>query len=138
MSAEIIHKAVVAQFISEMFGEFSDDRVMALLAHDFHAHAWASHGIGDGPEHIRQLLTLLRATFRDPRVTVQDLLAQGDRVAARYLFEAYYVGEVRGVDLSGERIRLPGMLIARMRGQKIAECWWEEDRLTMLSQVRAA
>jgi predicted ester cyclase len=138
MSAEIIHKAVVTQFISEVFGEFSGEHMPALLTEDFHAHAWASHGIPDGSQHIRQVLTLLRATFRNPRVTIQDLLAQGDRVAARYLFEAGYVGEVGGVDVTGKRIRLPGMLIARMRGEKIAECWWEEDRLTMLAQVRAA
>jgi predicted ester cyclase len=138
MSAEIINKAVVTQFITEIFGEFSGERVPALLTDDFRAHAWASHGIADGSQHLRQILTLLRATFRNPRVTVQDLLAQGDRVAARYLFEADYVGEVGGVDVTGKRIRLPGMLIARMRREKIAECWWEEDRLTMLAQVRAA
>ncbi len=59
-------------------------------------------------------------------------------MAARYLFEAEYVGEVGGVDVTGQHIRLPGMLIARLRGEKIAECWWEEDRLAMLAQVRAA
>jgi hypothetical protein len=138
MSAEIIHKAVVTQFISEVFGDFSGEHVQALLTDDFRAHAWGSHGIPDGSHHIQEILTLLRATFRDPRVTVFDLLAQEDRVAARYLFEAEYVGEVRGVDVTGKRIRLPGMLIARVCDQKIAECWWEEDRLTMLAQVRAA
>ena len=73
MSAELINKAAVTQFITEVFGRFSGERVPALL----------------------------RATFRDP-------------------------------------IRLPGMLIARVRGEKIAECWWEEDRLAMLAQFRAA
>ena len=138
MSAEIIHKAVVTQFISEVFGDFNGEHVQALLTEDFHSHAWGSHGIPDGPHHIHHIVMLLCATFRHPRVTVLDLLAQDDKVAARYLFEAEYVGEVRGVDVAGKRIRLPGMLIARLRDQKIAECWWEEDRLTMLAQVRAA
>ena len=138
MSAELINKAVVTQFITEVFGRFSGEQVPALVTEDFRAHAWASRGIPDGTQHIHQVLTLLRATFRDPSVMVLDLLAQGDRVAARYLFEAEYVGEVGGVDVTGQHIRLPGMLIARLRGERIAECWWEEDRLAMLAQVRAA
>jgi predicted ester cyclase len=138
MSAEIINKAVVTQFVSELFGEFSGEHMPALLTGSFHAHAWASHGIADGSQHIQQILTLLRTTFRNPRVTILDLLAQGDKVAARYLFEAEDVGEVGGVDVTGKHVQLPGMLIARMRGEKIDECWWEEDRLTMLAQVRAA
>src|SRR5215218_8821683 len=80
MSAELINKAVVTQFITEVFGRFSGEHVPALVTGDFCAHAWASRGIADGTQHISQVLTLLRATFRDPSVSVLDLLAQGDRV----------------------------------------------------------
>lgn len=138
MSAELINKAVVTQFINDLFGQFSGDHVDALVTEDFLAHAWAAHKVPDGTQHLRQVITLLGATFRDPQVRVLDLLAQGDKVAARYLFEAEYVGEVAGVNVTGQRIQLPGMLIARMRGHKIAECWWEEDRLALLAQIRAA
>ena len=138
MSAELINKAVVTQFITEVFGRFSGEQVPALVTEDFCAHARASRGIPDGTQHIQQVLALLRATFRDPKVMVLDLLAQDDRVAARYLFEAEYVGEVGGVSVAGQHVRLPGMLIARLRGEKIAECWWEEDRLPTLAQDRAA
>lgn len=138
MSAELINKAVVTQFITDLFGQFSGDAVDALVTEDFLPHAWASHVIPDGTQHLRQVITLLGATFRNPSVRVLDLLAQGDKVAARYLFEAEYVGEVAGVNVTGQRIEIPGMLIARMRGGKIAECWWEEDRLSIIAQVRAA
>ena len=138
MSAELINKAVVTQFITELFGRFSGEHVSSLVTADFRAHAWASRGIPDGTRHVELVLTLLRSTFRQPRVIVQDLLAQGDRVAARYLFQAEYVGEVGGADVSGKCIQVPGMMIARMQGERIAECWWEEDRLAMLAQVRAA
>ena len=123
MSAQLINKAVVTQFITDLFGRSSGEHVSSLVTEDFQSHA--------SP-------TLLRATFRQPRVIVQDLLAQGDRVAARYLFQAEYVGEVDGVDVSGQPIEVPGMMIARMRGERIAECWWEEDRLAVLAQLRAA
>jgi hypothetical protein len=138
MSAELIGKAVVAQFISEVFGELSDEHVHSLVTEDFRAHAWSSRTVADGTPHIEQVLSLLRSTFRNPRVRVLDLLAQGDRVAARYLFEADYVGEVWDEAARGRRIRLPGMLLARLRGERIEECWWEEDRLAMLAQLRAA
>jgi len=138
MSAELINKSIVTQFITELFGRFSGEHVPSLVTEDFRAHAWASRGNPDGTRHVDQLLTLLRATFRDPSVRVLDLLAQGDRVAARYQFEAEYIGEVGGVEVTGRQIRLPGMMIARMHGERIAECWWEEDRLAMLAQVRAA
>ena len=138
MSASLINKAVVTQFITEIFGRFSGEHVSSLVTEDFRAHAWASRGSPDGKRHVEHAATLLRATFRQPRVIVQDLLAQGDRVAARYLFQAEYLGEVDGVPAAGRRVELPGMMIARMRGERIAECWWEEDRLAMLAQLRAA
>ena len=138
MSASLIRKAVVTQFITELLGRFSGEHLPSLVTEDFRAHAWASRANPEAARHVEQVLTMLRSTFRHPRVVVQDLLAQGDRVAARYLFQAEYVGEVDGVDVSGQRIELPGMMIARLRGERIAECWWEEDRLAMLAQVRAA
>lgn len=138
MSTTIINKAVVAQFIDELFGKFSSDDMRALITEDFHGHTWGSRTRREGARNLYQLLNMLRNTFTNPEVTVLEMAAQDKRVAARYLFRAEYAGEVGGVDVKGHIVSLYGVLIARMEGEKIAECWLEEDRLGLLRQLREA
>ena len=134
----IISKAVVAQFINELFGELSSDNMHALITEDFHVHAWGSRTRREGARNLYQLLNMLRNTFTNPEVTVLEMTAQEDRVATRYIFRAEYVGEVGGVDVKGHVVSLHGVLLARMNGEKIAECWLEDDRLGLLRQLREA
>ena len=138
MSTDVINKAVVTQFIAEVFESFSAEHLPFLLTQDFRVHDRASHGVPQGPRQIQPILGVLTATYRDARVSVQDLIAEGDMVVARYLFEAEHIGQARRGNAPGRRVRMPGILIARMRNQKLAECWWEEDRLGMLQQIHAA
>lgn len=137
MSTDLIHKAVVSQFISETFERFSGEHLHHLLTEDFHAHPWAGAGIPDGPGGMARVAAFLGEKFSNARVVVHDLLAEGDRVVARYTFEADHTGELAGTAPTGRRIRLPGILIARLRDGKIAEYWREEDQLGMLAQIGA-
>jgi predicted ester cyclase len=134
----IINKAVVAQFINELFGELSSDNMHALITEDFHVHAWGSRTRREGARNLHYLLSTLRNTFANPEVTILEMTAQDDRVASRYLFRARYVNEVGGVDVKGHIVSLHGVLLARLDGEKITECWLEDDRLGMLRHLREA
>lgn len=135
MSTTLIHKAVVSQFITEAFERFDEEYLPFLLSEDFVAHPWATLDLPRGPEGMIQVVRRLRTLFAHPQVTVGDLVAEGDRVVARYRFEADYVAELAGVPAGGRRVRMDGILIARMDGGKIAEYWREEDQLGMLRQL---
>jgi hypothetical protein len=133
MSTELIHKAVVAQFIHEVFQELSEEHLSGLVTERFEAHSF--YGVPDDAVGVHHLVAGLRQHFRNPWVRVLELSAHQDKVMAHYLFEA---------DLAGEdaarlgRVRVRRILIARMEGQRVAECWQEEDLLGILAEAAEA
>lgn len=135
MSATLLNKAVVAQFLAEVFENFRGQYLDHLVTPDLRAHPLAALGLPDGPEGVRRLLPALRAAFANPKVSVPDMVAEGDRVVARYVFEADHAGELMGVPATGRRVRIPGILVARLREGKVAEYWREEDQWGLLQQI---
>jgi len=138
MSTTLIQKAIVSQFITEAFERFEVEYLPYLISRDFVAHPWEALGLPRGPEGMGQVVRRMRTLFSKAQVTVGDIVAEGDRVVARYLFEADYVGELAGVPATGRRVRTSAILIARMEGGKIAEVWREQDQLGMMRQLGMA
>jgi steroid delta-isomerase-like uncharacterized protein len=90
-----------------------------------------------GPAAIRQGLSALRAAFPDVAYTVEDQVAEGDRVASRYRGEGTHRGEWRGVPATGRRFSYTGILIHRFEGGRIAEFWGQADNVGLLQQLGA-
>jgi steroid delta-isomerase-like uncharacterized protein len=86
---------------------------------------------------IRQGLASLRATFPDVVYTVEEQIAEGDRVASRYRGEGTHLGEWRGVLATGRRFSYTGILIHRFEGGQIAEFWGQSDAVGLLEQLGA-
>src|SRR5436309_1792146 len=76
---------------------------------------------------IRQGFSSLRAGFPDVGYTVEDQIAEGDKVASRYRGEGTHLGEWRGVPATGRRFSYTGILIHRFEDGKIAEFWGQSD-----------
>ena len=132
------HRAIVERFCEEAFEEFNDAAANELVTDDFHSHPWSALGIPDGPEGMKQFLAFMRSAFSNARVSVEDVISEGDKVAARYVFEADHTGELLGIGATGKRVRLPGIFIARVENGKLAEYWREEDQLGLMQQLGAA
>jgi len=128
MSTQLLNKAVVAQFIAEACESFDGQHLHHLLADDFQAHLWASLGAAVGVEGMRELISATGAAYSAARVRVHDLISEGEKVVARYVFEA---------DRAGKRIRTHGILIARLREGRISELWREEDGLETILRLGA-
>ena len=79
----------------------------------------------------------LRAAFPDLHFTVEDEIAEGDKVCVRYRFEGTHAGAFRGVPPTRKRIAYSGILIYRILNNKIAEQWTEVDLLGFLEQLGA-
>jgi predicted ester cyclase len=80
-------------------------------------------------------LTALRGAFPDLRFTLEDLVAEGDRVAARYYWEGTQEGEFMGYRPTGQAVRVGGMDFYRLRDGKIVEHWDRVDELGLLRQL---
>ena len=90
-----------------------------------------------GREAIKQGLALLRAGFPDVVYTVEDQIAEGDKVVSRYRGEGTHLGQWRGVPATGRRFSYTGVLILRFEGGQIAEFWGQSDSLGLMQQLGA-
>ena len=78
---------------------------------------------------------MYRQAFPDFRFTVEDQLAEGDRVATRWTWQGTHSGEFMGAAPTGKEVKLTGMTIHRLRNGKIQEGWFNWDFLGELRQI---
>jgi len=86
-------------------------------------------------EDFKQWLTALSAAFPDLHFTIDDILAEEDKVAYRYTFRAIHSGSWRGVAPTGKPITVTATSIAHISGGKIAELWSNTDALGLVQQL---
>ena len=90
-----------------------------------------------GREGMRQWLAAARTAFPDLHGTVEDVIAEGDRVAARVTWEGTHGGEFVGVPATGRRVSFAAYHHVRFSEDGAAEWWGTADLLGVLEQLRA-
>ena len=73
----------------------------------------------------------------DLHVTIEDLIAEGDKVAKRWTARGTHTGPLPGIAASGKAVTFSGTTIYRMEDGRVAECWWSKDMLGLLQQLGA-
>ena len=104
-----------------------------LIAPDFVLHD-ASTTI-QGLEAYQQFLSMYYTAFPDLHFTVEDLIAEGDRVVARYTASGTQQGALMGIPPTGKQSTVTGILINRVVNDKTVEEWLNFDALGMLQQL---
>jgi len=96
-----------------------------------------SPAFGDlnGPEGVRLLFESTFAAFPDLCFTVEDIIAEGNTVAARYVVTGTHRGELMGVPPTNNQVIWTAMDISRFEDGKIVETWHEANVLGMLQQI---
>jgi predicted ester cyclase len=88
-------------------------------------------------EAAKQEAADFRQGFPDVISTVEDLIAEGDKVVARWRSRATHQGEYMGIAPSGKEVQFSGISIYRIEGNKIAQSWTVEDELGLMRQIGA-
>jgi len=88
-------------------------------------------------EAARQEAADFRQGFPDVVSTIEDLIAEGEKVAARWRARATHRGEYVGVPPTGREVEFTGISVYRIEGGKIAQSWTVEDELGLLRQIGA-
>jgi predicted ester cyclase len=128
-------KAVVQRF-NELFGESwrTGDVVILdeVLAPDF-----VYHSPGAPPDlgGFKQSLLMLSAGLHDLRYSVEDLFAEGDKVADRLTWQATHQGELMDIPPTGNTVMGTEIHISRIADGKIVERWGQGDNLGMMRQL---
>ena len=91
-----------------------------------------------GREGLRQHVAMIRRGLPDTQVTVEDMVADGDKVAVRTTARGTHMGEFMGVSPTGKQITISGMDITRFAEGKIVEHWGLVDAMAMMQQLGLA
>jgi steroid delta-isomerase-like uncharacterized protein len=92
-------------------------------------------GAPGGIEGVRQTIAMFLSAFPDLHLTVEDLIAEGDRVVARWTLRGTHQGASLGMPPTGKQFTMPGISVVRLDGGKSAEQWVVHDQLGMLQQL---
>jgi steroid delta-isomerase-like uncharacterized protein len=86
-------------------------------------------------ESYKGLVAAIRTAFPDFHVTTEDLIAEGDKVAVRWIITATHQGELAGIPATDIEATWTGMTIWRFADGKLVEGWWTNDMLGLLIQL---
>jgi steroid delta-isomerase-like uncharacterized protein len=131
MSAE--NKALVRRWFEEVWNHGRADAITKMLA----ANA-VVHGLGPdmkGPEAFKPFHAAYRDAFPDVKITLEDMVAEEDKVAFRWTAVGTHRGHGLGFAATGKQARFGGMGIIRVENGKLVEGWNTFDQLGMMQQL---
>ena len=128
------NKTIIRTYVETIWNRQQIDRADELVAPDFLDHA-ALPGQTPGLAGAKQKWAMYQTGIPDLHVTIDDLVAEGDKVAARRSYEGTHRGELLGIPASGKRVQIGGISIFRVAEGKITEHWEQIDGLALMQQL---
>jgi steroid delta-isomerase-like uncharacterized protein len=93
---------------------------------------------GRGPEGMRQVMGMFYTAFPDMNVTIEDMVAEGDKVASRGYFSGTHNGDFMGIPATGKTVKVTYSDVWRLKDGKAVENWVQLDMLGMMQQLGVA
>ena len=129
------NKALVRRFIEEGWNQRNSGVFDELLAPDYISHT--PDGDFQGLEGYKQLYNAYVTAFPDCHFTVDDLVAEGDKVSMSYTFTGTHDGQLQDVAPTGKRVTVSGVFVGRIVGGKAVEDRTVWDTLGLMRQIGA-
>jgi steroid delta-isomerase-like uncharacterized protein len=131
------NKALVRRYLGDAFAEVQRGNLAAtdeLLASDATFYdPGAPPSVGR--EAQRQRSTVLVSAFPTAHFTIEEMVAEGDKVAVRWTFNGTHEGPFMGLPPTGKNVTMTGITIYRIVNGKIQEAWSNFDQLGVLQQL---
>jgi predicted ester cyclase len=127
---------IVRAYTQRVFNEHSPDRTSEYLAPEVKWHGGVLGSV-DGIANVTQLLRGFIGALPDLKASEQDVVADGDKVAVRFVVEATHKGNLFGIAPTGRRVRWDAVDVYRLTDGMIVEEWAADDVTAILQQVGA-
>jgi steroid delta-isomerase-like uncharacterized protein len=132
------NKRISRRVAEEAFSQGRLEVLDELVAEDFVNHDPAvPPELPSGREGLKELVRFYRSAFPDTRLTIEDQIAEGDRVVTRYTARGTHQGDFAGIPPTGKQATVTGITIDRIEGGKLVESWNSFDQLGLLQQLGA-
>jgi len=132
------NKALVRRWFKEVWNEGREATIDELFAE-----SGIAYGLGEGeaevrgPAQMKPFVRNLRNSFPDLQISIQDIVAEEDKVVVRVLLEGTHSGLGLGVPASGRGVRVAGIVVIRVSKGQLVEGWNSWDQLGLLRQIGA-
>jgi steroid delta-isomerase-like uncharacterized protein len=131
------NKAVIRRLFEEVWNKGNFALIDEIVAPNFTNHDPATPDFGRGPEAYQQLATCYRTAFPNLQFTLEEIVAEGDKVAVRYTSRGTHQSELSGIAATGKQVKVTGTFISRLADGKVEESWVNWDALGLLQQLGA-
>lgn len=137
MSTET-NKAVCRRMLDQLYNQHRPDLVPDFFTEDVVVHVGRpSREVPIGIEGFKERVTMALTAFPDIQITVDDEIAEGDKVAYRWTVTGTHQGEFGDIPPTGKAVTRAGVAIYRLVNGKIAENWLFADDLDFMQQLGA-
>lgn len=132
------NKAIVRRLYEEVWNKRRVELVDELMSpsHALHLNHLPDSGIG--PEAYRREVARFVTGFPDLRLTVEDMVAENDKVAVSWTISGTHKGEFRGISPTGKKVSIEGITINHIADGKIMDSYINWDALSLLQQFGVA
>jgi steroid delta-isomerase-like uncharacterized protein len=136
-SVEEKNTAAVKRFYDEVMGKGNLKVIDELVADNYVDHHAPDPKIPANKAGLNQTMAMFRTAFPDLQITVDDIIAKGDKVWAYTTTRGTNKGEFMGMPATGKKVEVKGLDIVRFVNGKAVEHWRLNDDLTMMQQLGA-
>jgi len=131
-----VNKSLIREFVNEFKNKANHDIVNDLFSPKFEHH-FKDPRLPKGREGMKLLGGIVARAFPDVHATIEDLIAEDDKVVERTTALGTHKGEFNGVPPTGKSVEWTEIHVYRIEDGKVAELWSEIDFLGLLTQIGA-
>jgi steroid delta-isomerase-like uncharacterized protein len=133
MSAEQ-NKSIVRRWVEEGWNKRNTALIDELFTSNFYQHETGPETV-TSREALKPFVAGYLSAIPDMQFTLDDLVAEGDRVVWRFKATGHQNGPLMDMPASGKEVAVTGIIIFRFEGSRMAEAWLNLDVLGLLQQV---
>lgn len=128
------NKALIRRIVEEV----SNKGNMAVIDEHFFPD-YVNHslppGVPNDREGYKQMVKMNHTAFPDFHITIEDVIAGGDKVVLRFNWNGTHKGEFQVISPTGKHITVNAICIYRIEGGKVVEQWAQVDSMGMMQQL---
>src|SRR5918992_2403438 len=117
------NKALVRRYFAEAWSEGNVAAVDEFMAPNYVEHPITSELLPPGPEGLKEAITTYHTAFPDLEATIDDIFAEGEMVAYRWILRGTHLGEWLGIPPTGNHFTASGISVYRIAEGKVMEGW---------------
>ncbi len=127
-------KAIVRRLMEQVWKNLRIDLIEEFFTEEVVEH-FARISPQPGMEGVREAANIILNAFPDFQLTIEDEIAEGDKVVNRWTMWGTHQGELPGIPATGKQVTQSGVTIFHLSNARVAEFWILTDKLSMMHQL---